>query len=131
VYAKYLSLLEQTIAKPEKQAEIAGSSCNAAHRSNAKKGKFLSPHKGRASAGSAHLKRKRDGLAQMLNWVRLLAKSPGEHRILRQNPDSPFSLTLMLRRQMFANFNCSKLPYETTSPQVTPHHIVLIFQYDK
>ncbi|KAM0824306.1 hypothetical protein ACQ4PT_070288 [Festuca glaucescens] len=117
VYAKYLSLLEQTIAKPEKQAEIAGSSCNAAHRSNAKKDKFLSPHKDHASAGSAHLKRKRDGLVQMLNWVRLLAKSPGEHRILRQNPDSQFSLTLMLRRQMFANFNCSKLPYETTSPQ--------------
>jgi hypothetical protein len=131
VYAKYLSLLEQTIAKPEKQAEVAGSSRNTAHRSKNAKDKFLSPHKDHGSAGSAHLKRKREGLVQMLNWVRLLAKSPGEHRIGGRNTGSQFSLALMLRRQMFANLNCSKLPYGTTSPQVTPCHIVLIFKYDK
>ncbi|CAM0956932.1 unnamed protein product [Alopecurus aequalis] len=117
VYAKYMSLLEQTIGKPEKQAEVAGCSRNAVHRSNAKKDKFLSPHKDHASAGSAHLKRKREGLVQMLNWVRLRAKCPGEHLIVGQNPDRQFSLALMLRRHMFANFDCSKLPYGTTSPQ--------------
>ena len=131
VYAKYMSLLEQTIGKPEKQAEVAGSSRSAAHRSNAKKDKFLSPHKDHANAGSAHLKRKRDGLVQMLNSIRLLAKCPGEHQIVGQNPGSQFSLALMLRRHMFANFNCSKLPYGTTSPQVTPCHIVLILKCEK
>ncbi|XP_037461207.1 AT-rich interactive domain-containing protein 1-like [Triticum dicoccoides] len=116
VYAKHLWLLEQSIGKPERQDEVAGSSSNAAHRSNAKKDKFLSSHKDHASAGSAHLKRKREVPLQMLNWVRLVAKNPGEHGA-GQNHGSQLSSTLMFRRLMFENIDCSKLPYSTTSPQ--------------
>ncbi|VAH15998.1 unnamed protein product [Triticum turgidum subsp. durum] len=130
VYAKHLWLLEQSIGKPERQDEVAGSSSNAAHRSNAKKDKFLSSHKDHASAGSAHLKRKREVPLQMLNWVRLVAKNPGEHGA-GQNHGSQLSSTLMFRRLMFENIDCSKLPYSTTSPQVTSGHIVLIFERDK
>lgn len=103
VYAKYLSLLEQSIWKPRKQDGVVESSGNADHRSKAKKGKFMSPHKDHASAGSSQLKRKRNVLVEMLNWVRLVAKSPGEHSIVGQSPGSQFPLMLMLRREMTAS----------------------------
>ncbi|EMS52814.1 hypothetical protein TRIUR3_17760 [Triticum urartu] len=117
VYAKHLWLLEQSIGKPESQDEVAGSSRNAAHRSNAKKDKFLSSHKDHTSAVSAHLKRKREVPLQMLNWVRLVAKNPGDHGA-GQNHGSQLSSTLTFRRLMFENIDCSKLPYSTTSPQI-------------
>lgn len=117
VYAKYLSLLEQIIRKPGKQENVSGSSGNAGHRSNAKKDKFLSPTKDPACAGLARLKRKREVLVGMLNWVGLVAKNPNERWVVGKNPDSHFSMALMLRRQMFANNDSINVPRGSASPQ--------------
>ncbi|XP_044969232.1 uncharacterized protein LOC123429243 isoform X1 [Hordeum vulgare subsp. vulgare] len=114
LYFKYLLPLEQSIGncKPEMQDQEVAGGCRdavAARRSNGKKDQA-------SLRSSGHLKRKRGAPVplQMLNWVRLVAKSPLEHG---NGICSQFSSTLMLRRLRFANVDCSQLAQSTTSQQ--------------
>jgi hypothetical protein len=99
LYGKYLALLEQNL-------EVV-SSGNADLLVGSKKGRFLSSPTKRptttTSTGSAHLKRKRDTLAGMLDWVRLVAKNPGKQG---KNPGGHKRAVIELRRQMFADKDC-------------------------
>ncbi|RCV42691.1 hypothetical protein SETIT_9G236300v2 [Setaria italica] len=76
MYRKYLELLDQTFDIPLEDHKVVESSGNAGQRLGSTKDRFLSPTKDPTNAGSAHLKRKRDQLVGMHNWVRLMAKSP-------------------------------------------------------
>ncbi|CAN6288081.1 unnamed protein product [Urochloa humidicola] len=108
LYDKYLELLERSISDRRDFREVVESSGNGDRRLGSKKDGFLSPTGGPTSDGSAHLKRKRDSLLGMLNWVRLVAKNPGKHEIFgrKRNSSSHISTAVLLRRQMFANIDC-------------------------
>ncbi|XP_062200475.1 uncharacterized protein LOC133903150 [Phragmites australis] len=127
MYAEYLTPLEQSIRKPGERHEVVGSSGKAGRRLGSKKDKFLSPTKNPASAGPAHLKRKRKALVGMLDWVRLVAKSPDEPRVLGRNPGGHFSTAVLLRGQMFANNDCRSC---SSSPQIPDEPIPFsLFSY--
>ncbi|CAL4925224.1 unnamed protein product [Urochloa decumbens] len=108
LYDKYLALLERSISNYRDYHEVVESSGNGDRRLGSKKDRFLSPTGGPTSAGSAHLKRKRDSLVGMLNWVRLVAKNPGKPGVIgrKRNSSSHISTAVLLRRQMFANIDC-------------------------
>ncbi|RCV42693.1 hypothetical protein SETIT_9G236500v2 [Setaria italica] len=108
LYDKYLALLEHSIGTRRDDHEVVESSGNGDGRLRSRKDRFLSPTKGPTSAGSAHLKRKREPLVEMLNWVRLAAKSPHKPGVMgrKRNSSSHISTALLLRRQMFSNIDC-------------------------
>ncbi|CAN6305005.1 unnamed protein product [Urochloa humidicola] len=91
LYDKYLALLECSISERCGYHEVVESSGN-----------------GGGWPLSAHLKRKRDSLVGMLNWVRLVAKNPGKPAVFgtKRNSSSHISTAVLLRRQMFANIDC-------------------------
>ncbi|CAL4916983.1 unnamed protein product [Urochloa decumbens] len=96
LYRKYLELLDRKFDRPledHKAVENAGRRLGSASA----KDKYLSPTKdAAASAGSAHLKRKRDPLVGTLNWARLVAKSPAEPGI-DIDPHGHFDTAVWLR----------------------------------
>ncbi|CAL4942128.1 unnamed protein product [Urochloa decumbens] len=108
LYDKYLALLERSISNYRDYPEVVESSGNGDRRLGSKKDRFLSPTGGPTSAGSAHLKRKRDSLVGMLNWVRLVAKNPDKPGPFgrKRNSSSHISTAVLLRRHMFANIDC-------------------------
>ncbi|KAL6641012.1 hypothetical protein ACP70R_019193 [Stipagrostis hirtigluma subsp. patula] len=108
LYAEYLAPLEQSIRRRGVGHGVVESSGDAGRRVSSKKDKFLSPTKNPASAGPAHLKRKREELVEMLNWVRGVARSPAEPGVVGMNSQSGLSAAVLLRRQMFANKRCCK-----------------------
>ncbi|CAN6283415.1 unnamed protein product [Urochloa humidicola] len=96
LYRKYLELLDLTFDKPLEDHKVIESSCNADRRLGSAKDRYLSPTKNAASAGSAHLKRKRDPLVGTLNWARLVARSPAEPGI-DIDPRGHFNTAVWLR----------------------------------
>ncbi|RLN17218.1 hypothetical protein C2845_PM02G14240 [Panicum miliaceum] len=103
---KYLELLDRTFDKPLEDHKVGEGSGNAGRRLGSAKDRFLSPTKEPTSAGSPHLKRK--------SWVHLVAKSPAAPGVIGGNCDGHCSTAALLRRQMFANIDCSN---ESASPQ--------------
>ncbi|CAL4942130.1 unnamed protein product [Urochloa decumbens] len=94
LYRKYLELLDRKFDRPLEDHKAVE---NAGRRLGSAKDKYLSPTKdAAASAGSAHLKRKRDPLVGTLNWVRLVAKSPAEPGI-DIDPHGHFDTAVWLR----------------------------------
>ena len=126
LYRKYLDLLDRTFDKPPEDRKVGEGSGNAGRRLGSAKDRFLSPTKEPTSAGSPHLKRKREPLVEVLNWVRLAAKSPAAPGVIGGNCDGHRSTAALLRRQMFANIDGGS---ESASPQVircvTIHHFDL------
>uniref|UniRef100_A0A0E0M859 ARID domain-containing protein n=1 Tax=Oryza punctata TaxID=4537 RepID=A0A0E0M859_ORYPU len=114
VYHKYLCPLEASFLRAQKLREEAGSS-----RGSAKKGKFLAPA-ARDAEGSEEvldLKRKRENLVGMLNWVRQVAKKPDRRRSVRNTADNHLSMAMMFRRQMFVDDGFSDKPHGCASPE--------------
>nr|CAB3499502.1 unnamed protein product [Digitaria exilis] len=107
LYCKYLALLEHSIGKPRGDQEVE-SSGNADRRLGSEEDRFVAPAKGPTTAGSAQLKRKRDPLVGMLNWVRLVAKNPDGPGVTgrKRERDSHIFTALMLRDHMFLNKDC-------------------------
>jgi hypothetical protein len=108
LYGKYLALLEQSCDKPLKQDHMVVSSGNADVLMGSKKERFLSPIKcltSTAGSASAHLKRKRETLVGMLDWVHLVAKNPGKQGKNRAAGHKQ-AVVVELRRQMFADKDC-------------------------
>jgi hypothetical protein len=105
LYGKYLALLEQSCDK-HLENKMVVSSGNADLLLGSKKDRYLSPTKRltTSSAGSAHLKRKRNALVGMLDWVHLVAKNPGKQA--GKNPGGHKQAVVELRRQMFADKDC-------------------------
>ena len=100
LYRKYLDLLDRTFDKPPEDRKVGEGSGNAGRRLGSAKDRFLSPTKEPTSAGSPHLKRKREPLVGFLNWVRLAAKSPAEPGIDCRGLSST---VVGLREQMLAD----------------------------
>jgi hypothetical protein len=79
MYREYLELLDHTFDKPIVDHKVVESCDHADQRSGSTKDRFLSLTKDPTSAGSlAHLKRKRDPLVGMLDWVGHMARSPSK-----------------------------------------------------
>ena len=96
LYGKYLVLLEQSCDK-RLENQMVVSSGNVVLLLGSKKDRFLSLTKRltTTSAGSAHLKRKRNALVGMLDWVHLVAKNPGKQG---KNPGGHKGAVVELRR---------------------------------
>ncbi|PVH31790.1 hypothetical protein PAHAL_9G233800 [Panicum hallii] len=101
LYRKYLELLDRTFDKPLEDHKVGEGSGNAGRRLGSAKDRFLSPTKEPTSAGSPHLKRKREPLVGFLNWVRLTAKSPADPGIDRRGHSST---AVWLREQTLADY---------------------------
>ncbi|KAG8091761.1 hypothetical protein GUJ93_ZPchr0012g18873 [Zizania palustris] len=108
VYYKYLCPLEQIIRRGGMRGEVVGGSGGA--RQLRPDGKFLPPAVDTRSAELLPLKRKREKLVGMLNWVRLVARGLDQRCSVRKTPGSHFSRVLMFRRQMFEDDGFSDKP---------------------
>ncbi|KAF0898825.1 hypothetical protein E2562_011893 [Oryza meyeriana var. granulata] len=119
VYYKYLCPLEESFLRAGILGEEAGSSSGGGRRlSTDKKGKFLAPAARSPQGGEVlDLKRKRDKLVGMLNWVRLVARKPDRRHSVRNTADSHLSMALMFRRQMFEDDGFSDKPHGCASPE--------------
>uniref|UniRef100_J3N306 ARID domain-containing protein n=1 Tax=Oryza brachyantha TaxID=4533 RepID=J3N306_ORYBR len=121
VYYKYLCPLEESLLRAKMLREEAGSSSGGGRRlSRANKGKFLAPIARNDQSGEPELldlKRKREDIVGMLNWVRLVAKKPDRRRPIKKTADSHLNLALMFRRQMFEDDGLSDKPHGSASPE--------------
>uniref|UniRef100_A0A0D9XK52 ARID domain-containing protein n=1 Tax=Leersia perrieri TaxID=77586 RepID=A0A0D9XK52_9ORYZ len=120
VYYKYLCPLEQSFQKARMLRQEAARN---RRLSAATKGKFLAPaarDDAEADGGGEEeldLKRKREKVVGMLNWVRLVAKKPDRRRSGRSAADNHLAMALMFRRQMFKDEGCSDKPHGCASPE--------------